>query len=73
MSEMDDLQELYDIARRSVERAEGSKLTALQVAEVARRRRLMRVIAADIHKLKRQTEIGQPTAQVPIKRTARWT
>jgi hypothetical protein len=61
LNEIDGLQELYDMARKSIERAKGAKLTASQAAEVERRKRLMQVIAADISRLQHRAGDRQPS------------
>jgi hypothetical protein len=55
LNEIDELKDLYDVARRSVVRARLAKLDAEQLAEVRRRERLMAVIAAEILRLKCET------------------
>lgn len=52
LSELDQLQDLYDVVQRSIERARGTKLTRTQIAEVEHREALMETIAAEILSVK---------------------
>ena len=52
MTEIEELKDLYDVARRSVVRAKSTKLNASRMAEVRQRERLMAIISVDIRRLK---------------------
>lgn len=52
MNEIEELRDLYDVARRSVLRARSAELSVRRLAEVKRRERLMATISADIRRLK---------------------